>query len=232
MNNKFLRTACVAALALAGAAASRAEFITTESETLRIWAEPITVEADGKTISTLTVYENDVKTYSSFNMVITVPEGITVAKVKQGRETVDDIFLTERGASSHTIACNMLDDKRTIKIISYSIQLDEFYPDDEDGNPLDALFTLGLIASPEMESGEYTCEISDVKFVEVTTDASILPHEPLTFTLTVEGGRPSSLNPAIADRAGEQGYDLNGRRLVSSPKNTLVIKQGQKQLIR
>lgn len=232
MNNKFLRTACVAALALAGAEISHAEFITTESETLRIWAEPITVEADGKTISTLTIYENDVKNYSSFNMVITVPEGITIAKVRQGRETVDDIFLTARAASSHTIACNMLDDNRTIKIISYSLQLDEFYPDDEAGNPLDALFTLGLIASPEMESGEYTCEISDVKFVETSTDASILPHEPLTFIMTVKGGISNSIDSLTADDTRVPTYDLSGRRIVSAPKNTIVILKGQKQLQR
>lgn len=223
----------VAALVLAGAATMHAEFITTESETLKVWADPITVNADNGSIATLTVYENDIINYSSFNMVITVPEGITVAKVKQGRETVDDIFLTDRAASTHTIACNMLDDGRTIKIISYSIQLDEFYPDDVNGEPLDALFTLGLVASPEMDSGEYECTISDVKFVETSTDASILPNEPLTFILTVDGGKTNSIDGISGEEVHESPYfDLQGRRVLPNANPRIIISAGHKKINR
>ncbi len=233
MFNKIQKVAAVTALALCGAATMHAEFITTKSETLKVWADPITVNADDGTVSTLTVYENDIINYSSFNMVITVPEGITIAKVKQGRETVDDIFLTERAAASHTIACNMLDDGRTIKIISYSIQLDEFYPDDVNGEPLDALFTLGLVASPEMVEGEYECTISDVKFVETSTDASILPNEPLTFTLTVAGGKTNAIEDVTSEKINESpAFDLQGRRVRANANPRIIISAGQKKINR
>lgn len=218
----IIKSAAIALCLMAGSIASKAEFVTTKSETLKVWMDPIEMKADGTTITTLTVYENDVKDYAGFNMALIVPEGIKVAQVKQGRETVNDIFLTERAASTHTISCNMLDDGQTIKIISYSLQLDNYYNDDEDGNPLDALFTIGLIADRSLLPGEYTLELYDIKFAEASTDASILPEEPITTTLTVL----SDLTVIDEVRECERGgavYDLLGRRKPEASRGINII---------
>lgn len=205
------KSIAVALCLFTGATATKAEFITTESESLKIWMEPIEMTADGKTITQLTVYENDTIDYAGFNMALIVPEGVKVAQVKQGRETVNDIFLTERAASTHTISCNMLDDGQTIKIISYSLQLDSYYNDDEDGNPLDALFTIGLIADDSLAPGEYTLELYDIKFAEASTDASILPEEPITTTLTILADPTLLVTPQSEEGECKAIYDLLGR---------------------
>lgn len=229
--NNTIKSLTVALCLTAGATSANAEFITTKSETLKVWMDPIDMTADGKSVAQLTVYENDIKDYAGFNMALIVPEGIKVAQVKQGRETVNDIFLTERAASTHTISCNMLDDGRTIKIISYSLQLDNYYNDDEDGNPLDALFTIGLIADESVRSGEYTLELYDIKFAEATTDASILPEEPITTTLTVLSEATAITEPQQAGSNSAKIYDLLGRPK-SEATHGINIINNQKVLIK
>lgn len=229
MINYTKKAIMVAALASAGTMTSHAEFDTLKSETLKVWADPISIEANGSSITKLTVYESDVRNYSAFNMVITVPEGISIAQVQQGREWVNDIFLTERAASTHSIACNMLDDNKTIKIISYSHQLDEYHSDNMNGEPMDALFTIGLIASPDMSVGTYSCEISNVKFVETNSDASILVEEPVIFTLTVD--LVNSLDDVCSpDNSYEELFDIQGRRIVGETNQNIVISYGKKQI--
>lgn len=157
-----------------------------QTETLKVWMDDVTMTADGQTVTRLYVMENDVVDYTAFSLSLIVPQGVTIAKVKSGRNTVNDIRLTER-LNDHTISCNMLSDGRTIKIISSSPSNSNFYPDDVDGNVMDSIFSIGLVADPAMVNGNYTIEIKDCKFVLQDATAS-QPQEAVTASMKVTGG--------------------------------------------
>ncbi|MDO4161344.1 MAG: hypothetical protein Q4D41_12910, partial [Prevotellaceae bacterium] len=134
-------------------------------ENFRLWMdEELAVTADGSTVTYLTVYQNDPDVnYTAFNMTLAVPKGIHINTVTSGRETVDDIALSERGTSGHTIVCKMPDDV-TLNIACYSGKNLELYPDDESGNPCDALFTIGLIADNSTYNSKYQINMSGISF--------------------------------------------------------------------
>ncbi|MGN0221152.1 MAG: hypothetical protein ACI4BA_03395, partial [Prevotella sp.] len=133
--------------------------------TLEVWMDQtMEVTADGTTVTYLTFYQKDPNiNYIAFNMAITVPKGIHIHQKKSGRDYVNDIELSVRATNTHSIACNMPNDN-TIKIISTSSELQEFYPDDEDGNLYDPLFTIGLVADETMYNGTYKIEMWDLVF--------------------------------------------------------------------
>ncbi|MBD5289422.1 MAG: hypothetical protein HDS26_01905 [Bacteroides sp.] len=216
----------LAAVMAAGTFLGASAYTTEPSESLEVWIGDGIIENDGTSIATLTVYEKDNVDYTAFNMAIVVPEGITVAKVKQGREWVDDIHLTDRASATHNITCNM-PDSNTIKIISSSPSLSPYYPTTEDGVDPYALFTIGLVASPTLAPGDYKLELCDVKFVLESGDAFVLPEEPLTFTLKVEGD-PVGINEIDSDEREETLYDLQGRPLKEVSGEEIVIRNGQK----
>lgn len=142
-----------------------------QEESLEVWLEKsVEFIADGKTVTYLTISEKDPNfNYIAFNLTLTVPKGIKINQILDGREYVNDIKLSEmRATSTHTISCNMPDD-RTIKIISSSNQNMEFYPDDLEGNPAYPILSIGLIAEPSTYNGKYPIEMSDVWFVKRDT---------------------------------------------------------------
>ena len=158
-----------------------------QTEPLRVWGHDFGMTADGTTVTHLTVSENDVVNYTGFSLSIVVPKGIHIAQVRSGREYVDDISLNvDRATTTHTIACNMPQDD-LIKVISYSTLNQDYYPDDLDGNPVDEIFTIGLIADPTMLNGEYEVRIVDCKFAFAEGGAS-QPQEPVVMKMTVQGG--------------------------------------------
>lgn len=223
---KIMTVACM----LMSAAGANA-YTTEPSETLKVWVDPITLVADGTTVTKMYVCESDTYDYTAFNMAFNVPEGITIAKVKQGRDTVEDCFLTERATSTHVITCGQPLPTQ-IKVISDSSQLQNFYPDDEDGNIMDELFYIGLIASSDMKEGEYTVEIFDVKFVLENADAFILPHEPLYTTFTVIP-KPSGVEDVRVsdDDEQEEWYDLYGRHIDKPTVAGVYICNGVKVVV-
>ena len=62
-----------------------------QTETLKVWMDDVTMTADGKTVTRLYVMENDVVDYTAFSLSLIVPKAVTIAKVKSGRKTVNDI---------------------------------------------------------------------------------------------------------------------------------------------
>lgn len=163
-----------------------------QTETLKVWMDDATITADGSTVTRLVISENDVVDYTSFSLSLVVPKGVTVAKVRQGREYVDDIQLTDRATTTHSISCNMQEDGKTIKIISTSSSNLDFYPDDIDGNPMDEIFSIGLIADPSIANGDYNIKIVDCKFVIKENAAASVPNADVTAKLTVTGGVDSN----------------------------------------
>lgn len=208
-------------------------YTTTPSDDLRVWAEIPEIVADGETVNYIKVYEHDDQglVYSAFNMELILPEGFRVNQVKDGRREVDDIKMTDRADATHSISCRLVDGV-DLRIIAYSSVNADLYQDDLDGNPLDHLFTVGLIAEPTLTEGEHTLEILGVKFVMVSGDATVPATEPIYFPFTVT----SSSGVDVIRAEGEDGapyYDLNGRPVdPAQAHGTIVVSKGTKMLMK
>lgn len=166
-----------------------------QAQSLRVWMDNMNVVADGQTVTYMTVYMTDPDNlYSGFQMGITVPEGISIHQVKSGRVMVDDAKLNECRFEglAHSLTINM-PNSTTIKVGCADLgQNAEFYRDDADGNIVEELFTVGLVASPEMVNGEYTVEMWDVEMIKII-DGKTTGIKPvntnLTAKMTVTGGQ-------------------------------------------
>lgn len=216
--------------------AQSGKLTTTKTDELKVWLEIPTIVADGETVNYIKVFEHDdYHTYTAFNMEIVFPmQGMSVNMVKQGRVEVKDIFLTERNSGLHTINCNMLDGY-DLRIISTASGNEELFPDDEDGNPLDHLFTVGLIAAPSIASGDYTISFEGIKFVMKDGNACIPEKDPVSYVMKVENPNDitgieeieaESIDPAAC-------YDLLGRKQnPETAKGKIVVSKGHKYLVR
>lgn len=218
-------TICLVFLTVLGAQA--------QSESMRVWLDSqVTFTADGTTVTYLKLYENDGdQTYTSFNMSLIVPKGIHVNKVKQGRNTVDDLFLSERATTTHSIACNM-PSETLLKIACTSNLNQDLYNDDEDGNPLDEVWTIGLVADPTMENGDYVVTMPADGLVfnmqQDNTYVSSRIKEDVTCIFTITGGVVSSVRNVESMSSDNGIYDLNGRKLSTPSGKGVFIENGKK----
>ncbi len=231
MNRYVIATIGMIALCMHSALA----FTTTKTDDLKVWFDPITLTADGKTVSYLQVFQHhDNENYAAFNMTLVVPKGVKINKVKKGRELVNDIELSERATTAHSIACNMLDDGETIKIISDPAQFETYYNDDEDGNPLDLIFTLGLIAEPSTADGEHEVSMSGIKFVYPNADATVPEKDPYVGIFTVNGGTPTGIEVITNYEKKFEGdyFDLSGKNVGKSPSPGIYIRNGEKVVVK
>ncbi len=135
--------------------------------TLEVWMDKhLEFTADGTTVTYLTVHQKDPNVnYIAYNMVITLPKGVSIHQVKSGRKYKNDIQQSVRATETHIIGCNM-PVEGMLKVICSSSMNEELYPDDEDGNPVDDLFTIGLVADGSTINGEYDIEMTGVLFVK------------------------------------------------------------------
>lgn len=202
-----------------------------ESETLKVWFDNITLVADGKTVTKMTVYESDIYNYTAYNMAFTVPVGVKIAMVKKGRETVPDVEMSERAASTHSIAVGQ-PSPDLVKVLTFSSQLDDLYPDDEDGNPMEELYTIGFTADPDMANGDYDVEMWDIKFVLANTDACVPKVNSYTGTFHIVGGTDSISINEKEENESDYGpyYDMSGRPVGTDPAPGIYVRSGQKIL--
>lgn len=222
---KFVMTFCLVLLTVVGAQA--------QSETLRVWLDSkVTFTADGSTVTYLKLYENDGEQgYTSFNMSLYVPKGIHVNKVKQGRDMVDDIFLSERATTTHTIACNM-PSETLLKVACTSSMNQDLYNDDEEGNPLDEVWTIGLVADPTMANGDYIVTmpadglIFNMKQGDTYVSSRIKEDVKCVFTIT--GGTITSIKTLPVEGGKDALYDLNGRKMDKPVSKGVYIENGKK----
>lgn len=224
-----------AAALLYTAVASAADFEVTTTDQLKVWAEfPQEIVADGTTVNYVKVFEHDYDNtkFCAFNMEFILPEGFRVNKVKQGRETVDDIFLSARGTNTHVLSCNILNGV-DLRIISISSNNSVYYDDDEDGNPLDLLFTIGLIADPTLASGEYDVRMEGVKFSMPNTDARVPATLP-GYTINVNNPTAAGIERVEASALDpEDCYTLSGVKVdPRTVHGVIVVSKGRKVLVK
>lgn len=215
-------------------ASAFSEFVTTTTDALRVWAEfPATIVADGQTVNYVKVFEHDDDgtVFTAFNMEFILPEGFSVNKVKVGREMVDDIFLSDRKTSTHGISCNIVDGV-DLRIIADSDNNSDFFSDDEEGNPLDEIFTIGLICAPSLPTGDYQISNEGIKFVLSNGDARVPASEPFVYTVHVESSDPTQIEEiSVEELADTDCYDLAGRKIVGRvPRGRIVVAHGTKYL--
>lgn len=165
------------------------------AQNLKVWMSAPTMVADGQTVTYLTVYQTDINgdgshnLYAQFDMRINVPAGITIAQRKEGRKTVDDFTLNEiRFDGLDNISSSILATETRISITTLNTGSDAYYADTEEGETVEELFTLGLLADPSMTNGEYEIYLSDVKFIRLDASAEV-PSETVKATMTVTGGQ-------------------------------------------
>jgi len=226
--NSFLKSG-LAALLLSSANVGSAQYVTEVSQSLQLWVPPVNIKADGTTITKMYVCEKNDVNYSSFNMTFIVPDGIRVAMVAKGNVEVEDCEMSVRSAD-HIINCGQ-PNATTIKVIGYSPTIQSLYPDDQNGNPADELFYIGLVADAQMAPGDYQVEIVDVKFVLENADAHILSAEPLHTSISVTDDASGVEEIAVEDvDADAEWYDLTGHRVNANPSTPgiYIVRQGNK----
>jgi len=167
---------------------------TAQENTLEVWMDKnVTVTADGETVTYLTIREKDPNvTYFAYNMIITLPKGFKIHQKKSNREYVDDITMSDRVTSTHQISCYMPTDGM-LKVICTSSKNYDLYSDDTDGNAIDELYTVGLVADSTTINGAYEIEMTDVIFTTYTdTERKKMAYTKLDHTeycdVTVTGG--------------------------------------------
>lgn len=179
-----------------------------QAQSLRVWMDDMTMVADGQTVTYMTVYMTDPDDlYSGFQMGITVPEGISINQVKSGRVMVNDAKLNADrfDGLGHSLITNMPNSK-TIKLgCMDTSQNAEFYNDDADGNIVEELFTIGLVASPEMINGEYTVEMWDLEMIHKDATGVKPSNTNLTAKMTVTGGQNANDKEVLYELT-EAGY--------------------------
>lgn len=208
---------CLVHLAIAGVQA--------QSKTLKVWLDSyMTLTADSTTVTYLKVYQSDaVEEYTSFNMSIVVPQGVKIHRVGNG----NDIVLSERGAASHVIACNMPSDT-LLKVACASMQNESM------ATAPTELFTIGLIAEKTMVNGDYVVRmpasglVFNSKLGDTYVSSSI--QDDATCLLTIEGGLDSSI-PTDTQNSASGIYDLQGRKVNRADGGEGVyIEDGRKVL--
>lgn len=162
------------------------------SQNFKIWMNNPVMVADGKTVTYLHIYQTDAnnKQYWNFQVEIKLPAGIHIAKRKEGRVEVNDAVLNEDRFEGlpHVLGVNMPDATTFKALCGNSASKDPYYNDDVDGNIVEELFRVGLVADPEMQNGEYT--ISMYKAILVDTDVNDFRiEEPVEATMTITGGQ-------------------------------------------
>lgn len=199
----------------------------TVTDRLRVWAEfPDPIIADGVTVNYIKVYQHDDDdlSYSAFNLEFILPEGFRINQVKQGRDKVDDIFFSERATTTHLISCNIVDGV-DLRIIGDSSQNSDLYNDDIDGNPLDELFTIGLIAEKTMLPGSYEVRMEGIKFCHSNADARVPEADPAYYTIHVTNNDiETGIQEISADNLDPDNcFDLLGNRVNPHKIHDMII---------
>ncbi len=160
--------------------------------TIKTWMSNPTMVADGTTVTYLTVYQttdDEEELYRDFEIHITVPEGLSLAQRKEGRKMVDDIALNaDRFEGLPQVLAVSVKGTAITAVCANMTNKETFYRDDADGNIVEELFTIGLVADPGMVNGKYDIEITVAKFALPTGGGATLT-SPAKSVMTITGGQ-------------------------------------------
>lgn len=160
------------------------------SDNLKVWMNNPVMVADGKTVTYLTIYQTDVEDeYWNFEVHISLPAGVHIAQRKEGRKMVDDVTLNADRFEGmpHSIGVSMPDATSFVAICTNMTSKDPYYNDDADGNIVEELFTVGLVADEEMVNGTYDIGLEVAKFVRPDVTGHTLTNCS-TSKMTITGG--------------------------------------------
>ena len=174
---------------------------------LKVWMDNPVMVADGKTVTYLHIYQTDAnnKQYWNFQVEIKLPAGIHIAKRKEGRKEVNDAVLNETRFEGlpHVLGVNMPDATTFKSLCGNSASKEPYYNDDIDGNIVEELFRVGLVADPEMQNGEYTISMYKAIFVDTLVNDFRI-EEPVEATMTITGGQGAE--GEVIYTLGDSGY--------------------------
>ncbi len=213
-------------------------------------SSPVMV-ADGKTVTYLSVYQTDSddKQYWIFQVEIQLPKGIHIAQRTEGRQEANDATLNESRFEGlpHTLGVNM-PDSTTLRAICVNMSSKEpYYNDDADGNKVEEIFRVGLIADADMTNGNHVVTLT--KAVVCDTDVKAFRQEgEATAIMKVTGGRDAEISYTLGQEGfgtlilpfgaalpedlyayvctGLEGNVVTTEYLDSIPANTPVLLQG------
>lgn len=217
----------------------------------KFWISCPSMVADGKTVTYLSVYQTDSddSQYWIFQVEIQLPKGIHIAQKTEGGMDVNDASLNESrfGELPHTLGVNM-PDSTTLKAICVNKSDKETYRNgDSNGNKVEELFRVGLIADEDMTNGNHVITLS--KAIACDTDVRGFRQEDTpTAVMKVTGGQDAEIiytlgaeglgtlilpfNAALPDDlyayvcTGLEGNVVTTQYLDSIPANTPVLIQG------
>lgn len=165
------------------------------TDNLKVWMNNPVMVADGKTVTYLTIYQTDAEDeYWNFEVHISLPAGIHIAKREEKRgKMVDDVKLNADRFEDmpHTIGVSMPDATSFVAICTNMTSKTPYYNDDADGNIVEELFTVGLVADAEMVNGTYDISVDVAKFVRTDVTGHTLTNCS-TSKMTITGGVDNS----------------------------------------
>lgn len=208
-------------------------FAVETTDRLRVWAEfPEIIYADGSSVFYIKVFQHDDDDldYTAFNMEFILPDGFRINQVNEDRREVNDIHLTERADATHLISCN-LKDGYDLRIIANSSENANLYKNDVNGNPLDELFSVGLIADSAIPAGEYTVSMEGIKFCHKNADARIPAAAPIQYIIKVADNQLSGMKSIEASSLdSDDCYDLQGKRIDPSHVHGKIVVSKDKKV--
>ena len=204
-----------------------------QAQSIRIWADSVTVKADSSTVSYLKINMlDDNELYSGFQMNIETPEGIKLALKNSEINDVFDVNLNRHRFKglNHNLCVNMPSNSTVIKVGCVDITGNkDFYRGDLKQNVVSNLFDIGLIADNSLEDGVYVLKFSNCMMIR--NDATYNKVEDFTSILTVTHDDIDAINENLKEsNSRETMYDLSGAKVKEPLKGHVYIISGKKFL--
>ncbi len=208
-----------------------------KTNNLIVWAdfqEPII--ADGETVNYIKVYQknSENQAFTAFNMNFILPEGFHINQLMNDNIMVNDIFLSNRATQTHSVSCNLLNGV-DLRIIGDSKDNDNLTTFDRNGNHLDELLTIGIIADNSIKSGVYDIRLCGIKFCKKNGDACVPEEGEKVYSVVVKDENIlDEIKEITLDELDiNECYDISGKKVdPRSVHNIIIIYKGSSYFLR
>ena len=110
----------------------------------------------------------------------------------------------------------------------------DLFNDDEQGNPLDEIWTIGLVADPAMENGDYIVTMPADGLIfnmkQGGTYVSSRIKEDVKCVFTITEGTITAIRKLPINTEKDAIYDLVGRKVKTPVRKGIYIVNGKKVL--